>query len=159
MNLALLLCFILALTTPAFSKVDIPKNLSQSDRLQTLKILGLGTNSRINTDNYPMGGYSGFEVGFTRNFIPVGDLSNLGDTVKEQDLFQYSIINIGKGIYNNIDIFIHFMPFSEGTGLSEYGGMLRWGFYQMSYLPISFSLLLSANSSNINNQLITKNLS
>ncbi len=149
---------VLFTSTASYSKVDIPRNLSESDRLKVLDILGFGTQSKINTDNYPMGGYAGFEVGLAMNFIPVSDLSTLGDTVSEQDIFRYPILSVGKGLYNNIDLFIHFMPFSEGTGLSEYGGQIRWGFYQMAYLPVSFSLVLGANSANINNQLIVKNI-
>ncbi len=157
LKIAVFLFFILS--TPILqAKVDIPRNLSDSDRLKVLDILGFGTNSRISTDNYPLGGYAGFEIGFAMNFVPVSDLANLGDTVTKQDIFRYPILSIGKGLYNNIDLFIHFMPYSEGTGLSEYGGQLRWGFFQFAYVPISFSLLLSANSANINNQLITKNI-
>ena len=144
-------------TQNVVAKVNIPTNLTSDDRIKVLEILGPGTSSKILTDPYPLGGYAGFEAGLQIDSIPVSDIANLGNGVTEQDQFTYPIISIGKGLYKNVDIFVHFIPSSEGTGISEYGGILRWGFYQMAYLPVSFSLNLSAGSTNINNQLIIKN--
>lgn len=140
-----------------FAKVNFPKNLTYEDRVKVLEILGPGTTSKILTDPYPLGGFAGFEAGFQLDSIPISDLADLGDGVTEQDQFTYPILSIGKGLYKNVDIFIHFIPSSEGTGISEYGGILRWGFYQMAYLPVSFSINVSAGSANINNQLVIKN--
>ena len=144
-------------TQNVVAKVNIPTNLTSDDRIKVLEILGPGTSSKILTDPYPLGGYAGFEAGLQTDSIPVSDIANLGNGVTEQDQFTYPIISIGKGLYKNVDIFVHFIPSSEGTGISEYGGILRWGFYQMAYLPVSFSLNLSTGSTNINNQLIIKN--
>lgn len=156
--LTLILLFICLLSSQkSQAKVHIPKNLTSEDRIKVLEILGPGTSGKILTDPYPLGGFAGFEVGIEIDAIPISDISNLGDSVPKQDLFNYPIITIGKGVYKNVDIFVHFIPSSEGTGISEYGGIIRYGFYQMAYLPVSFALNFSANSANINNQLITKN--
>lgn len=157
MNNALILLLLALLPLRLFAKVEIPTNLSSEDRIKVLEILGPGTSSKILTDPYPLGGFAGFEAGIQVDSIPVSDLSTLGDTVAEQDLFSYPIISVGKGVYKNVDLFVHFIPSSEGTGISEYGGIIRWGFYQMAYLPVSFAINVSAGSANINNQLITKN--
>jgi hypothetical protein len=141
-----------------FAKVALPTHLDHSDRLKVLEILGPGTSSKILADPYPLGGFAGFEAGIEMDSIPVGDIANLGDAnVSRQELFSYPLISIGKGVYKDVDFFIHFIPSSEGTGISEYGGIIRYGFYQMAYLPVSFSLSINAGSANINNQLITKN--
>lgn len=144
-------------TVSTDAKVRIPSNLNEADRISVLEILGPGTSGKILTDPYPLGGFAGFEASIQMDSIPVSDLSKFGNTTPEQDLFSYPIISVGKGLYNNVDIFVHFIPSSEDTGISEYGGILRWGFYQMAYLPVSFAINISASSSNINNQLITKN--
>lgn len=149
--------FLLALPLKVSAKVHIPKNLTSDDRNDVLRILGPGTSGKILTDPYPLGGYAGFEAGIQVDTIPISDLADLGDTVPKQDFFSYPIISVGKGVYKNVDLFVHFIPSSEGTGISEYGGIIRWGFYQMAYLPVSFAINVSANSANLNNQLITKN--
>jgi hypothetical protein len=154
---SLILILIFTFPFQLFARVDIPTHLSVDDRIKVLEILGPGTSSKILTDPYPLGGFAGLEAGIQMDSIPVSDLSNLGDTVQKQALFNYPTISIGKGVYKDVDFFIHFIPSSVGTGISEYGGILRWGFYQMAYLPVSFALNVSADSANINNQLITKN--
>lgn len=157
MRISILILLLLPLQL--FAKVELPTNLSSDDRVKVLEILGAGTSGKILTNPYPLGGFAGFEAGIQIDSIPVNDIANFGDTVEEQDYFTYPIISIGKGVYEDVDLFVHFIPSSEGTGISEYGGIIRWGFYQMAYLPVSFSINVSANSSNINNQLITKNFS
>ncbi len=152
-----LVCFILmTFGFAAQARVNIPTNLKASDRQTALQILGLGTSTKILTDPYPLGGYSGFEVGLSTESIPIDNISKLGSGAPSQDQFVYPIISIGKGVYNNVDFFLNFMPFNESTSLSSYGGFLRWGFYQMKYFPASFSLIFHANTTNINNQIISQ---
>lgn len=162
----LLLIALLIFLTPAMilAKVRIPEDLNGDDQKKVLGILGLGTNSKILTDPYPLGGYAGFELGVEYHTISVTRLAKTGDqfasqggSSRKQDFFSYPTITLGKGLYNNLDIFLHFMPFSEGTGISEYGGALRWGAYQMAYYPISFAVIINGNSTNINDLIITKN--
>ncbi len=154
-HVALIVLFFTSL--PAFAKVHIPTNLNEADRIGVLKILGPGTSGKILTDPYPLGGFAGFEAGIQMDSIPVSDLSKYGNQTPDQDLFSYPIISVGKGLYNNVDVYVHFIPFTDSTGISEYGGIVRWGFYQLAYLPVSFALNISASSANINNHLITKN--
>lgn len=153
-----LLILITLVSLNVSAKVRLPVNLDSSDQIKALKVLGFGTNSKILTDPYPLGGYAGFEAGVEYHTIAVDKLAVLGSTVPEQDFFSYPTITVGKGMYNNIDLFLHFMPFSEGTGISEYGGAIRWGIYQLPYYPVSFALTLNANSTNINDLIITKNI-
>lgn len=137
--------------------LQIPQNLSESERQTALRIVGLGTGSKLLTDPYPLGGYSGFEMGLSLESLPTDDLSRLGSGLAspQQDVV-YPKITFGKGLYNDIDIFLHFTPFRRQDEISLYGGMLRWGFYQGQYLPVSASVLLHANAGNFGNILTAK---
>ncbi|RYZ77252.1 MAG: hypothetical protein EOP05_02420 [Proteobacteria bacterium] len=73
----------------------------------------------------------------------------------QQDVI-YPKLTFAKGLYNNVDIFLHFTPFRRQDEISLYGGMVRWGFYQGRYLPVSASVLFHGNSGNIGNVLTTK---
>lgn len=132
--------------------VRIPKNLDQKDRETATKILGWGTASKLLADPFPLGGYSGLELGVSFISVPVDDLSRLGSkNVGPQDDFTFPKISVGKGLYNNIDSWVHFIPYSESTGLSEYGGIFRWCFIEAKFFPGTFSLVAHGNAANITN--------
>ncbi len=135
----------------ANAAVSIPRRLSASDREQVVRILGWGTSGKILADPYPLGGYPGLELSLSIESVPVDDLSSLGARTDQQENFTYPKITIGKGLYNNIDTWIHFIPYSEGTGLSEYGALMRWCFFQAKFFPGTFSLVAHGNSTNVAN--------
>lgn len=129
----------------------IPRKLRESDREQVVRILGWGTSGKVLSDPYPLGGYPGLELSLSIESVPVDDLSRLGSRTEAQENFNYPKISIGKGLYNNIDTWIHFIPFTESTGLSEYGALARWCFFQAKFFPGTFSIVAHGNSTNIAN--------
>jgi hypothetical protein len=147
-----LLAWVLISSFETSAKIRLPQNLSQSDRQKALEILGFGTSGKVLSDPYPLGGYSGFEVALSIESVPVDDLGRLGGKTEPNDRFTYPKISIGKGLFYDIDFFVHFIPFNESTGLSEFGGILRWSFYQATFLPATISLVAHANNANVNNQ-------
>lgn len=136
----------------------LPTSLDKTERKRTLEVLGLGTSTKFLSNAYPLGGYSGLEVSLSIESINIQEISKFGSGSKNANEVFYPKFTIGKGIYNNSDIFIHFIPFNETTGLSEFGLSLRWSFYQADFFPLNFSILAHASSSNVNNQIIMRNL-
>ena len=131
--------------------ISIPSQLNGSDRQRVTEILGLGTSSKLISDPYPLGGYSGVELGVSMESINTEDVGRLGATTRREKDFSYAKVSVGKGLYNNLDMFLHFIPYTQNTGFSEYGGILRYCFYQAAFVPASFSILVHANSTNIGN--------
>ncbi len=147
--------FLLFLTS-AEAGVQIPLNMTRVQREQALGILGMGTSSKVLSAPYPLGGYAGFEFGAGMEFLDVTDLGNLGSGLgNPQSIINYPRFSFGKGFYNDFDFFFHFTPYSENAGISEYGGMLRWGAYQSAYLPTNISILIHANSASISEKIFT----
>lgn len=140
----------------SYGAIIIPTGLTEANRKEVVKILGVGTSSKLLTDPLPLGGYSGFEVGLAVESVPVDRLSYLGNKAAPQDRFTFPKITIGKGLYYNFDFYVHFIPFNESTGLAEYGGLSKWSFYQAQYLPLNAALLVHANSSNVLNQFVSQ---
>lgn len=152
-----LLCAISLSFSPfAECSIQLPTNLTKKDREKALAIIGLGTSSKILSDPYPLGGYAGFEIGFAIETFPAEEIGRLGGGVRppQQDA-SLPKISFGKGLYNNLDLFIQFTPYSRQDELAEFGGIVRWGFYQASFLPLSLSVLAHATNANIANQLST----
>ena len=130
--------------------LDLPANLDKSDRLEMIRILGMATSSKSLSNPYPLGGFPGFEFGVSLEVINTRDLSQLGDKAPLNNELRYPRFSIGKGLYHNLDLFLHFIPYSKNTALSEYGGMVKWSFYQAKFLPINFSGFLHTSSVNVN---------
>jgi hypothetical protein len=136
----------------AWGSFEFPKNLGSKDRDRITEIIGLGNSIKLTANPYPLGGYSGVELSYGVEQINTEDIGKLGDSSEAtQKDFTYSRISAGKGLYNNVDVFVNFIPYSETIGYSEYGGMLRYCFYQAAFIPASFSLIAHANSSNVGN--------
>ena len=132
----------------------MPRNLSKADREESLRVLGFGTSTKILSDPFPLGGYSGLEFGVSISDVPVEQLKSLGDKVGSgQSDISYSGFSIGKGLYNNIDVFLNVTPYFQSSQISQFGGQLRWSFYQAETLPLSVSVVGHASSSNIGNQI------
>ncbi len=149
-----LLAFWMLVPHPAFAAIQLPKNMSVADREEALRIVGFGTSSKILSDPYPLGGHAGFEAGLSLENVVAEDLSRLGNGVRPpQQEVLLSKLTIGKGVYNDVDLFLQFTPYTKQEELAQYGGFVRWGFYQASYLPVGLSLIAHVNSANIGNQL------
>ena len=143
-------CFFLLIffATYASAKLAIPKNLVRSDRQILLETLGPSTTMKVLGDPYPLGGYMGLEFGVSNEIIASEGVSRLGARASQHSETSYTMFSFGKGLYNNFDFFIQFAPLGQSEEVSNYGGQMRWGFYQAEYLPTYLSLVISANSVN-----------
>lgn len=148
--------FLIALIIGPLMALEIPGQLSGSDRTRSLEILGLNTSTKHLSQAYPFGGYSGFEISLAVEAIDTSELSSLGDGMSSTQNLYLPTLTIGKGLYNDIEFFFHFLPTADGT--SKYGGSLRWSFLKLLYLPINFSIVAQAGSANFKNQLVTRNI-
>lgn len=155
----ILFSFVATVMTGAGADV-LPTGISTPDqadaRVEILKTIGFGSNSKVLGDPYPLGGYSGLEVGLSRESISIGNIARLGNQTGPQNTLSYSRLMIGKGVYNNIDFFLHFIPFADDKNISGYGGMAKWTFYQASTIPFTLSAVVHGNSTNVSNQLVTQ---
>lgn len=156
--LSLILILLLTSTPPVWADLEIPVNLSRTELADVTEILGFSTGSKFLSNPYPLGGYSGFEVGFATEFINTTDLSELGAGTPRQSTFQYNRITVGKGLYNNLDAFVHFVPFSNSNEIYEYGGILKLGLYEAQNLPFTFSVLGNVSTINMQDLFINENL-
>lgn len=133
--------------TPSVSYAfEIPK-LNRQDLVPAIQILGFGTADRYLSNPFPLGGYTGIEIGYSYEVIDVQDLAFLGTgTVDQKDDLAFSRLTLAKGLFNDIDASIHFTPFSQSVRISEYGAGMKWNFYQAKFVPFSISALVNYSS-------------
>ncbi len=156
--LTLLTLLTFARGTPTQAELQIPTNLTNQQVQQVLSILGPSTLPRLLSNPYPLGGYAGLEVGLSYLMLSTADLSHIGNGTPAQDSFSYPVLSMGKGLYHDVDIFVHAMPYSNSLLLSQFGATVRWCFYEAENLPILLSAAITGNSSNLKNQLVVQNV-
>lgn len=155
----ILLIILIFISTASQAAIVIPSGLTKSDREEALRIVGFGTSNKLLTDPYPLGGYLGLEFGISIENLPAEDLGRLGSGLSTpQADTAFPRISIGKGLYNDIDLFIHFIPYNQRNELSLYGGSMRWNILRSSRIPTSLSLFAHTNTSNISNILTTRSI-
>jgi hypothetical protein len=141
----------LMMLASANASINLPKNLTESDQVRALEILGFGSSGKILADPYPLGGYSGVEVGLSTQFIPIGDLASLGNTTDEKGELSYYSLTLGKGLFYNVDVFVYLTPAIQSEEMQSFGGQFRWGFYEANFFPISFSAMAYLGGANFQN--------
>lgn len=156
-------CFVFLLFLTEAQALYIPRRLSRADRDAVIHMLGFGTAQKYLTNPYPLGGYPGLEVGVSYETINIEDLSKLGCAVSggscpdpgnpTQSDFRYPRLSLGKGIYNDVDIFLDFLPPLPGTRITAFGGFFRWGFYQGEIVPFNLAATVHATRISIQDQI------
>ena len=121
--------------------IELPTGMNRTELSEVTDTVGVNTSAKFLSHPHALGGHEGFEFGIATEFISTGDLFRLGNQTERDETFQYNRITAGKGLYNNIDLYLHFIPFSNSNTVSEYGGMARWMFYESKRMPLSLSFL------------------
>lgn len=119
--------------------------MTDNEQQIVAEVLGFGSTMKILSNPYPLGGYSGFEIGLGTEAISLDSIARLGSVDGDEGEYTYNTLSIGKGLYYNIDFFLQFTPFVQADGLSTYASQLRWGFYESSSFPFSLSAILYGN--------------
>ena len=136
-----------------FAKLEIPGGLSLEERQKLVQILGTGSGVHILGDPYPLGGYSGAEIALSYESIPTADLAGMGTTATRKGEVSFAQLHFAKGLYYNLDLLVSFAPMGQAENISGFGGGARWGFFEAEYVPVSFSVQASANSTSFQNKI------
>jgi len=139
--------------------IELPKGLTQIEREKIVKQLGIPTSTKFLSNPYPLGGYIGLEFGVSYQVINTDEISLLGQQALSNDKTLSMLeLNVGKGLYNDVDIFFHFAPFDQQEKITSYGGLLKWGFYEAKFLPINFSLLFLGSIFHVSDSFVNQTL-
>lgn len=149
----------LLLTTNAYA-FNVPKGLSADDRREVVRTLGVNSADKLLSNPYPLGGFDGWELGYAVEVIDVRDLRGLGTSSVDSDetSWRYSRFTLGKGLYDDVDVFVSFIPPTGQVPVSDYGGTLRWSAYQAAFLPVNVSVLVHGDQLNFANRFTNRNL-
>lgn len=140
-----------------FASLQIPRSLSSHDRHQALKILGFGGVQKIYSDPTPLGGYPGYEMGFSYDVIQLKTFEELGDGIDTQKDLSYVSLSFTKGIFYDVDLGLSFTPLPQGAGVAAFAGQLHRSIVK-DFHGFDFSFWIHGNSTSFVNVIHTKNL-
>lgn len=141
----------------ADAATHLPKGLTANDRKAMLELLGFGAQSRILSSPVPLGGYQGFEMGLSSEYIPIDDIGTLGDKkTNAKGEFNVVELTLGKGLAYNVDTLFHVTPMPQNEGIFAFGGQLRWGFHEFQRFPAIMSFVFHGSGANFQNLLDTR---
>lgn len=141
-----------------FAAKKLPRQLSDSDRHTVAQVLGLGSAMKLLSNPYPLGGYYGFEIGVSSEYIPLDDISTLGSKDGDKGEYNFYTLSVGKGLFYNIDMFLQFTPLPQSEGLSAYAGQFRWGFYEATNFPFVLSAIVTGTGASFSSTINSNNI-
>lgn len=153
-----LIFFILIFSIPSLAAFQLPKQLSESERLRVAEIVALGSSSKLIGKPFSLGGYSGVEVSLSQEWIDTEEIGSFGSGSSRTDQLSFGLLHLGKGLYNNIDVYVQFLPFSQAESLSYFGAQARWVMYEAQSMPAYISFVMSANSFGLSDQIQTNSV-
>lgn len=138
--------------------LEVPQQLTANQQVRLHEIVGLGTSPKFQSKAYSLGGYSGFEIGLSADYLQTGEVSTFGSRSTRSNDSVFPVLQIAKGVFNNSDIIFHFAPSFLNANLNRFGLSYRWMFYEADYLPIHLSVVSHGGSANLADQMITRSL-
>lgn len=157
MKLSTFLIVFLLLSQFVWATFDIPTQLSDKDERDILKNIGPGTAARLLSAPFPLGGFEGLEVGLSRQAIPLDNLQHLGNGTEPQSELSYPILTIGKGLFNNIDMFLSLIPFAQSSSLTHFSSQVRIQHWSSLTSPFIISSAWHAGYSTLKNEINFQN--
>lgn len=142
---------LLFLSTNALAGLQIPNGLNQDARKEFIKKIGFSSSYKYLSQGYILGGYDGLELSTTVSSIPFSRVNELGQNqLNESDKFLQNF-SIGKGMFQNVDVYFTFSPFLFQNQISSYGLALRYMYYEDPDHPYAMGVLFHGNGLNISN--------
>lgn len=134
-----------------------PVGLSKVERQTLLSTMGFGTAPKVLSNPYPLGGYEGWEVGMSSEFLSLQKVAGLGNApvgqTPSRGEFNFYNVSLSKGLFQNIDTALSFMPSLQGESIAGFGASLRWTFYESPYIPLALATNVYGGGVNVQSKL------
>jgi hypothetical protein len=135
----LLLTAVLLTNMPAWA-FRLPTQMTPSQQRSVTETLAFGSSAKHLTNPFPLGGYSGFEIGVSHQILDASDVAILAGSDGTGRSLGITQLGIAKGVYGNMDFHFNFSPWATADGLTSAQGLVKWGFYQADFLPLNAAL-------------------
>jgi hypothetical protein len=137
---------------------QLPSQLTEKERIRIAEIVALGSSSKLIGKPFSLGGYSGVEISVSQEWLDTEEIGNFGSGSASEEQLSYGLVHLGKGLYNNIDAYVQFLPFSQAGSLSYFGAQARWMIKEAKSVPAYVSFVISANSLGLADQMQTNSV-
>lgn len=146
------LLLILFVSISSFAKYNLPTNLDEHSQEIVARNFGFGTAAKMNGDPLPLGGYDGFQISLSRDYVDVSPLKGLSTDADQERYFTSSRITVGKGLFYDVDVFFQMtspgiLRLDNSNDFTNYGAIARKVFYDNEKLPFHVGALIHASIS------------
>jgi hypothetical protein len=150
MKSAIIFYVVMGFACSTFAKYDLPRNLDILGQEAMAKSLGFGSGLKMNADPIPLGGYEGFQITLSRDYIDVGALKRRGIDGGQGSYVASNSLMFGKGIFYDFDAFFQ-MTTPQNEELSSYGSVIRGKLYSLDSWSLVFGGLVHGSFSQLSN--------
>ena len=82
----------------------------------------------------------------------------MGTATERMDDQNFVRLQVGTGLYQSVDLALFLTPLNPSTPMSNYGGRLRWTFYQSSESPLFLAVFVDGGNTNLNDQVLMQTI-
>lgn len=132
------------------AKYSLPKNLDAGGREALARSLGFGAAMKMAADPRPLGGYDGFQISYSRDYVDISTIKGIGTEGGGDNMLASNSIMVGKGLYYDVDVFLQFTP-PQNEEMGSYGAVARASLYTFRALPFVLGGLIHGSLSQYSN--------
>jgi hypothetical protein len=136
----------------------LPAGLTPDERVQTAKLVSSSTSLRSAQLHRSLSSMEGLDLSLSLETLPLSELPEMGTSSERLDDKTYVRLQVSKGLYRKLDLSLYLTPLNPSTPLSNYGGRLRWTFYQNIDQPLFLAWYVDLGGTNLNDQLLIQTM-
>lgn len=136
----------------------LPGGMTANERVRTAELVSSSTALRSAQLHRSLSSTEGLDLSLSFESLPLSELPEIGSTDERLEDQTYFRLQVSKGLYRALDLSLFLTPLNPSTPLSNYGGRIRWTFYQNAEQPLFLAWYVDGGGTNLNDQLLIQTM-
>ncbi len=149
---------LLALLCLGFSHATLaatlPQGMNASEREQTAELVASSSALRSAQLHRSLDHSEGLDLSLSFENLPLSQLPIMGVGAERLEDQNFIRLQVGTGLIRSVDLALFLTPLNPSTPLSNYGGRIRWTFYQDAESPLFLAVFIDGGNTNLSDQVL-----